>query len=138
MKIKRSKLKELSIQFEGNDSLESQNRILIKIATARCARLSYMTFDGEIDYEKDIKLHDHLLESGHMSPFEHCARVMNEDEYESWYSGDGHNERHTGKKDYHGWCKNFRGFIQYRELLEKVHLVKEKLDFYEKEQNRLH
>ena len=54
MKIKRSKLKKLAIQFEGNDSLESQNKILIKIATAKCSRLSYMTFDGEIDYEKDI------------------------------------------------------------------------------------
>ena len=40
----------------------------IAVASARCARLSYMTFDGEIDYEKDIKLHDSLLKSGHMSP----------------------------------------------------------------------
>lgn len=46
LKIKRSRLKELAIQFEGNDSLESQNNILIKIATARCARISY-TLIGE-------------------------------------------------------------------------------------------
>ena len=39
-----------------------------KIATARCARLSYMTFNNEIDYEKDIELHDMLLSSRHMSP----------------------------------------------------------------------
>jgi len=26
----------------------------VMIAIARCARLSYMTFEGEIDYEKDI------------------------------------------------------------------------------------
>ena len=45
----------------------------VMVATARCARLSYMTFDGEIDYEKDIKLHDQLLESKHASPMEHCA-----------------------------------------------------------------
>lgn len=37
----------------------------IQIATARCARLSYMTFDGEIDYEKDLKLHDRLLKDKH-------------------------------------------------------------------------
>ena len=42
------------------------NEVLkVIIATARCARLSYMTFDGEIDYEKDIKLHDRLLEDKH-------------------------------------------------------------------------
>jgi len=28
-----------------------------KIAVARCARLSYMTFDGEINYEKDNSIH---------------------------------------------------------------------------------
>lgn len=70
----------------------------IKIATARCARVSYMTFDGEIDYEKDIKLHDQLLESGHFSPFEHCAKAMSEEDY--------------------GWSGNFRGFVQYRKILE--------------------
>lgn len=45
----------------------------VMVATARCARLSYMTFDGEIDYGKDIKLHDQLLENKHASPMEHCA-----------------------------------------------------------------
>ena len=61
MKIKRSKLIQLANRYIGNDSLEAQNQIMIKIATARCARLSYMNFDGEIDYEKDLKLHDQLL-----------------------------------------------------------------------------
>jgi hypothetical protein len=51
---------------------------IIKVSTARCARLSYMTFDNEIDYGKDIKLHDVLLESGHMSPFEHTAQCQND------------------------------------------------------------
>lgn len=96
MKIKRSKLKELAIQFEGDGSLESQNKILIKIATARCARLSYMNFDGEIDYEKDIKLHDQLLESKHASPMEHCAIAK----------GDGL------------FYANFNSWQSYRNLLE--------------------
>lgn len=51
---------------------------LIKIATARCARLSYLTFDGEHSPEKDIELHDRLLTSGHFSPFEHCAKAVRE------------------------------------------------------------
>lgn len=84
----------------------------IKIATARCARLSYMTLGDEpkIDYEADIKLHDILVKAGHMSPFEHCAKAMNEVEYNvSSRAEDNH-------KTY-GWCGNFRGYIQYRKLL---------------------
>ena len=101
----------------------------IKVATARCARLSYMTFDGEIDYEKDLKLHDTLLESHHMSPFEHCARAMSDEEYESFRKGkhevtlmDNTENQYwfieddSGEK---GWCNNFKGFIQYRYLIEK-------------------
>ena len=73
---------------------------IVKIATARCARLSYTTLGDEpkIDYEADIKLHDKLLADNHMSPFEHCARVMS--------------------LDTRGWCNNFKGFIQYRHLIE--------------------
>ncbi len=47
----------------------------IKIATARCARVSYMNFEGKDDYEADFKLYDQLLKSGHMSPMEHCAKA---------------------------------------------------------------
>jgi len=67
-----------------------------KIATARCARVSYLNFEGKDDYEADIKLHDILLSSGHMSPFEHCARTMDE-------------SRRSG---------NFKGFLQYRKMVE--------------------
>lgn len=86
----------------------------IKIATARCARLSYMTHDGEIDYAKDIRLHDDLLKNRHMSPFEHCARVMSEEEYENYFKVFGLND---GDIEY-GWCNNFRGWIQYRHIIE--------------------
>jgi thymidylate synthase ThyX len=46
---------------------------LLKICTARCARLSYLNFDGNFEISKDFELHDKLVESGHWSPFEHCA-----------------------------------------------------------------
>lgn len=49
---------------------------ILKISTARCARLSYLTQDGEHSPEKDIALHDRLLADGHLSPFEHCAQAM--------------------------------------------------------------
>jgi hypothetical protein len=47
----------------------------LKIATARCARVSYLNYEGKDDYDADEKLYDNLLNMGHMSPFEHCARV---------------------------------------------------------------
>lgn len=48
----------------------------IKVATARCARLSYLTHDGEHSPEKDIEMHDRLLGARHLSPFEHCAQAV--------------------------------------------------------------
>jgi thymidylate synthase ThyX len=47
----------------------------LKIATARAARVSYKTFDNQINFDKDYVLHDLLLEEGHFSPFEHCAQA---------------------------------------------------------------
>lgn len=99
---------------------KSKEDFKVKVATARCARLSYMTFDGEIDYEKDIKLHDQLLESKHFSPFEHCSRAMDTDEWNKFQKGvieyiDGEK---VAALSYNGWCNNFKGFIPYRYLLE--------------------
>lgn len=73
----------------------------ICVSTARCARLSYMTFDGEIDYQKDIALHDQLLASKHASPMEHCAQCQNND---NWYA-------------------NFKGWKSYRKFLEEDNLL---------------
>jgi thymidylate synthase ThyX len=50
--------------------------IKLKIATARCARTSYLNFEGKDDYNKDIELHDILANSGHWSPFEHSAKAL--------------------------------------------------------------
>jgi len=51
------------------------NDQLLKITVARCARVSYLNFEGDIDHQKDYDLHDRLLEQGHMSPFEHAAQA---------------------------------------------------------------
>lgn len=87
----------------------------IKIATARCARISYIPFGEEkqYDYKKDIELHDRLSRMGHMSPFEHCAKSMNPDEYKS--SSRTNFETNTPE---FGWCGNFKGFIQYRKMFK--------------------
>jgi thymidylate synthase ThyX len=47
----------------------------VKVAVARAARVSYNSFDGANDIEKDFILHDRLAESGHWSAFEHIAQV---------------------------------------------------------------
>jgi len=116
----------------------------IKIAIARAARLSYLTFDGEINYQKDIKLHDDLFTNKHMSPFEHAAQCMSELQYFSFVKGEypttedqwgivnyekypiikkpmfedeiiGEN---PNNRNLYGWCNNFRGFIPYRYIIE--------------------
>jgi hypothetical protein len=91
--------------------------LMIKASTARCARLSYMTFDGEVDHAKDIELHDRLLKDHHYSPFEHCARAMDELEYDALV------KTKPGEVSYvweHGWAANFRGWISYRFLIENT------------------
>lgn len=91
----------------------------VMVATARCARVSYNNFEGKDDYNADIKLYHRLLESGHLSPFEHCAQSMSNDEYEYY----GHNlaGNTMGCIPYlsePGWCGNFQGFIQLRKTIE--------------------
>jgi hypothetical protein len=87
---------------------EYVNGLNLKIATAKCARVSYTTVGSEYktEYRADIELYNKLLESGHMSPFEHCAQVMSETDYY---------ER--------PWSRNFKGFMQYRELVEDVEII---------------
>jgi hypothetical protein len=43
------------------------------ICAARCARLSYLNFDGKSEPEKDLILANKLVREGHWSPFEHVA-----------------------------------------------------------------
>ena len=59
----------------------------IKIATARCARVSYLNFEGKDDYNTDIELHEILAKSGHWSPFEHSAMALSTSEYSGNFKG---------------------------------------------------
>lgn len=52
-------------------------RMLKLISAARCARASYLNHDGSApDILKDLKLAKHLIENGHMTPFEHQCRCI--------------------------------------------------------------
>jgi hypothetical protein len=95
-------------------------KVLCKISTARCARISYKPFDGTAgSIEKDIELHDKLVVSQpvHASPAEHQATpdsiinigVTNDNEpLDDW--------RHP---HLHG---NLGGWIQYRKTLQNEFL----------------
>jgi thymidylate synthase ThyX len=73
---------------------------LLKISVARCARVSYKTFDEDklSTSEKDILLANQLLTDRHFSPFEHQA-----------YATSNPSEHNFG---------NFSGWEQYRKYLE--------------------
>lgn len=102
----------------SNEIQVEVDSVMIKIATAHCAKISYDNFGTKVDYGADINLHDRLLGSKHLSPFEHCAKAMDEEEYESFYKVEEANKEHTGLDENKGWCNNYRGFIQYRYLVE--------------------
>lgn len=133
------------------DNVYDIDYLKVAVAVARCARLSYMTFDNKIDYKKDMELTQTLFKNKHRSPFEHVARCMSDDEYYSFikgryptgrdtmenifnyeiyanvvekeskwigFSGENQNTKHL-----YGWCNNFRGFIPYRYLIEKIEKI---------------
>lgn len=67
-----------------------------KISAARCARVSYLTHDGNRAIEKDVELHDRLKSDRHLSPFEHVATPAPDAEFHA----------------------NFRGWLQMRREIE--------------------
>jgi len=86
----------------SRDTLRFIDELKTKIAIARCARVSYLNYEGKDDYEADIKLCDRLFGSipRHLSPTEHVAQAMDSSEY----------------------IGNFRGFKQYRKFFKDENL----------------
>jgi len=113
----------------------------VKISTAMGARTSY-TIVGEekvINLETLIGLHDRLIsqQPPHSSPFEHCARAMDDEEFYTFYKGHVQASDNTIDRAYnhlivadteeqekgYGWCYNLKGFIPYRYLVDnKINL----------------
>ena len=74
---------------------------VIVSSVARCASVSYNNFDGnKATYDQDIERYNKLVNSRpiHASPLEHQAIAC----------------KHPGEAS-----RNFRGFTQYREILER-------------------
>jgi hypothetical protein len=85
---------------------------LIKISVARCARVSYLTHEQkEPKIEDDLKLYDRLVGGTplHASPAEHQATP-------DWITYFGAGGEQWQKPKLWG---NLRGWIQYRQMLEK-------------------
>jgi thymidylate synthase ThyX len=79
-----------------DEFLEAKSEIKRKIAIARCARVSYLNYEGKDDYAADVKLCDRLFGSvpRHLSPTEHVAQALDSTEF----------------------IGNFKGFKQYRKF----------------------
>lgn len=110
-------------QFRHQHSVEELEQMLVKISCARCARVSYLTHDGKRDLHADLELYERLLQPGHMSPFEHAARPMTDDDLWKW---DILNDKEAEAYDEEGlkdrrehllanaFLGNFRGWVQHR------------------------
>ena len=64
-----------------------REELKLRISVARCARVSYLNFEGKDDYNKDIELSETLSSSGHWSPFEHSAMALSTSEYSGNFKG---------------------------------------------------
>jgi thymidylate synthase ThyX len=99
----------------------SETNPWIKVSVGRCARVSYLTHDGKRDPRADVDLCERLLASGHMSPFEHVARPMDEDEIEIFAQPkmvwNGQHFKHLSG-EYTHFLGNVQGWVQYRKLIE--------------------
>lgn len=83
------------IPYEDRMPEEISKEQKLKISVARCARISYLTQDGEIDQNKDYELFNRLTGSGHFSPTEHIAFPIEESKM----------------------VGNYKGWFQYRKLI---------------------
>lgn len=104
---------------QEDDADELSNAEKIKLAVARCARVSYLTHDGQRDIMADFDLHDRLLAAGHMSPFQHVGRPMEPNDIVQQWAGVGGITRidahHVNVREH--FSGNFRGWVQYRKTI---------------------
>ena len=77
---------EWHVPYEGLGETDEEK---VMSSVAACARVSYNNHDGsERSLSKDKSLHDMLLSSGHLSPFEHQAYASKgrHDNLRGWFS----------------------------------------------------
>lgn len=90
-----------------------------RISAARCARTSYLTHEGKRDLVDDEQLYTRLVQPGHMSPLEHPAMALTEDQWVTRSRQAFHEWR-----DRHVPMGNFWGWLQFRKTIEHEHNAK--------------
>lgn len=82
----------------------------VHVSTARCARVSYLTHDGNVNVAKDLELYDKLTTANppHYSPMEHPARPLYHSDVTSTITFDEWSET------------NFDGWMQWRQVQEWI------------------
>lgn len=75
------------LPFGDKDLPEGKVEILRMVVVTRCARQSYMNFNGTHDIAEDIRLFNQLMTEGHWGPFEHPAVAVDSDEYIGNFQG---------------------------------------------------
>ena len=102
-KIDEDRLDALFIKLYPSIKMNAylRNELVKRIAVARCARISYLNFEGKDDYEADLALCERLVSSNpkHLSPAEHMATP------------------HTDT-----YCGNFKGWKQFRKFFMNENL----------------
>lgn len=117
--------KAIHIPFE-NEIIEEYGDIdiddIIRVSVAKAARFSYTTFDKKLSLEDQLNLYKDLIEQDppHSSPLEHVAYAMDKIQFNNF-------KKIVNMQDYNapinfGWCNNFRGFIQYRFIVDNHRL----------------
>ena len=101
-------------QFPSLEEWEIKESIFPKISAARCARVSYKTFDGTTSIKQDIELCDRLIKNNHMSPLEHIAKP------DIYVTETEKNIQHWLHSEEHG---NFRGWRQLRKMMPNEYIV---------------
>lgn len=84
------------LPYLQDDELNLPTNTQLLLCAARCARVSYLTHDGQRDQDKDWDLAQKLLKADppHASPFEHIAMAT------------------------YGQHANFKGWCSYRKVLD--------------------
>jgi len=81
-----------------------------RISASRCARISFDTHEQYEPHERSLERAAMLIDSGHLSPFEHVARPIIDIDEGAAVSG--HDPSGGGRQ--HMFFGNFRGWFQFR------------------------
>jgi hypothetical protein len=106
-------------------------KLLARISSARCARVSYLTHDGKRSLEKDFDMANGLQCDGHTSPFEHpaMARDPRVEPYTSLAFGGNFDHRWVQYRKMLPNENDFSKLIDSEELLEGMKGDQALLDF---------